>query len=181
MLMRMRSPDEMRFVEKLAFTGLFAAAAFALSWLERFLPTGLLFGLPGVRLGLGNIAVLLAFSILGRAEGAAVAAVKVVLSALLFGSVASAVFSAIGTLMSLAALTVCSLLPANTFSYVGASSASAAAHSAGQIIAAALMTGSLSVFYYLPVLTLFSLATGVLSGALINAVLGRVYASEEKQ
>ena len=170
----MRSRVEMSRSRRLALTGLFAAAAFALSYLERLIPTGVFGALPGVRLGLGNIAVLLAFSLLGRAEGAAVAAAKVILSALLFGSPAAALFSFFGTLLSFAALVICSLLPKESVSYIGASSASAAAHATGQIIAAALMTGSFSVLYYYPALTLFSLAAGILSGALINAVMCRV-------
>ena len=169
----MRSRADGGTARRIALCGMFAAAAFALSYAEHVLLPPLPLPLPGLRLGLGNIAILAAMYYTGKGGAAAVAGVKVVLSFLLFGSPVSAVFSTAGTALSLAVLVILDFLPDGTFSFIGASVASASAHSLGQIAAASLIAGSGAVFYYLAPMLVFSTAAGAVSGLLVNLLLGR--------
>ncbi len=155
---------------RVTLTGLLGATAVVLSWLESALPP---LPVPMARLGLANVAVTAAMTLLGLPCGAAVAAVKVLFAFLTRGATA-ALMAGAGTVCAVA-VTAC-LLPLcrrERLTFVGVSIAASAAHTLGQLAAAGWMLGG-AVAAYAPWLLLISLPTGVLTGLLLNATVDRL-------
>lgn len=154
---------------KIVLLGLLGAVAMALSYIEFLLPSGLI-PLPGVRLGLSNIAVILAFALISRGGGLAVMILKLLMSLLLFGNPMSFAFSLGGSAAAYLSLLLLTLLK-DKISFIGVSAASAAAHSIGQIAVAAFFTGNAAAAAgYLPLMLLFSIPTGVITGIVMNLI-----------
>ena len=73
--------------ERLTRLALLTAAALMLSWIESLLPA--FSAVPGVKIGLANIAVLIALYVLGLPYAAGLAAVRIILAGLTFGGMFS--------------------------------------------------------------------------------------------
>ncbi len=146
--------------KKTAVAGMLAALALILGWVEHMLPLNP--AIPGLRLGLGNLAVVSALYLLGPLPAAAVSAAKVLLSALLFGSVSGLMYSAAGAAVSFATMLLLHRL--DHLSPVGVSAAGGAAHIAAQFAVAALATSTPALLRLMPPL----LAVGTLTGALLG-------------
>ena len=138
--------------------GALAAVACALGYLETFLPIPI----PGVKLGLANIAVLVALAE-GDVVGAVwVALVKVAAMGLLFGSPITLVYSLAGTLLSLAVMLPLSRL--RTMRLWMTSVMGALAHEAGQLLVAQVLLGTTLVWWSAPALTLAGCFCGLFCG-----------------
>ena len=144
----------------LVLCALLSAGALALGYLETLLPLPL--PIPGARLGLGNVMVLLALLLLGKKAACAVAAVKVALSALLFGSPISFLYAAAGTLLALTGMLL--LNGRKAVSPIGQSMAGATLHNLGQVLVAMALTATPRLMIYFSFLTPLGLLTGALSG-----------------
>lgn len=128
--------------------------------------------LPGVKLGLANIVTVIALCLYGVRAGITVAVVRVLL-----GSLASGLFLSPGFMLSLAGSVTGALIMAlllrktRCFSIIGISMAGATGHNIGQLLAAALLLQNSAVFYYLPVLILSGIPTGIFTGYLVMHLL----------
>ncbi len=145
---------------RVAGAGILAALALILGWIDSLIP--LSSTVPGLRLGLANLAVVIALYRLGVRHAAAVSATKVLLSALLFGSVSGLMYSAAGAAVSLTVMAL--LCRCSALSPVGVSAAGGAAHIAAQFAVAAFLTSTPALFGLMPPL----LATGTLTGAALG-------------
>jgi len=145
--------------KKLTAMALLTAVAMILSYVEAMLPS---IGIPGVKMGLANIAVVFALYRLGWREAAAISLVRVVLMALLFTGVAAMLYSLAGAAVSLLLMTA--LKKTGLFSAVGISVAGGVGHNAGQVLLAMWMLDTAELIYYLPVLALSGVIAGVLIG-----------------
>ncbi len=150
-------------VRRLTASALTLSAALILSYVEAVLPS---LPLPGVKLGLANVAVVFALYALSGKAAAGVSFLRVIIVGILFGNAASFAYSFAGAVLSLVVMLL--LKKTNVFSYVGVSVAGGVAHNAGQIAVAALIIGTEAVLYYLPVL----IATGLLSGVAVGFLGG---------
>ena len=164
---------------RLAIDAMLCAFAMMLSYLEVLLPLSAWIPLPGFRLGLANIAVLVVFCLFSPLDAAIVSAVRILLMGLLFGSVTSLYFSALGGFFSFLALLLMSWI-GKKCSFLGVSVLSAAAHNVGQIIAAVTLFGTSLVSSYLPALLLASVVYGGIVGILLNLVVPRLLRYTEK-
>ena len=153
--------------KKLTLMALLTAAAMILSYVESLLPS---VGIPGVKLGLANIAVIFTLYRLGWKEAFAVSLVRVGMAALLFGSVGALIYSFAGAVLSLAVMAL--LRRTKVFSSVGVSVAGGVAHNVGQILMAMWVLETETLLYYLPVLALSGVAGGIVIG-LCGALLVR--------
>ena len=153
---------------KIALTGVIAALALALGYLEFLLPINIA-GIPGIKLGSANVLVMAALYLLGPAEAAFVSFAKIMLSWLVFGSFTSFVYSAFGGALSLAVMIL--LKRSEAFSEAGVSVSGAVAHNVGQLAAASLMLGTGAVWYYLPALLISAAVMGAVNGYLLKAAL----------
>lgn len=172
--MSMASQGESR-ARRVARDGVLCALALLFSYIESLLPLGLVLPLPGFRVGLANVVVSTVLFELSVGDAAAIAAVKTLVSALLFGSPVSFAFSAAGTLLSLGGLVLIRLCAAERFSYIGICVIGAALHNCGQILVAALLFGE-GVFSYLPPLLAASVVLGGLCGTVVCLVVPRMRA-----
>lgn len=140
------------------------AVAMILSYVESMIPAFV--AVPGVKMGLSNIATVFALYFLGWPYAICVSLVRVCLSALLFGNMVGLIYSLSGA--ALALLVMILLKNFDLFSNVGVSVAGGICHNAGQIIAACIVmkTSAISV-YFIPLII-----SGTVSGVLIGVVSG---------
>ena len=160
--------------KSIALLGICAAISMVLSYLESLIP--LSFAVPGVKLGLANIAVIFALYKLGPKEAVAVSLVRVVWMAILFGNVMTLAYSVSGAVLSLTAMIL--LKRSDRFSAVGVSVVGGILHNAGQILAAMALMGTAQIVYYLPVLCISGTAAGVAVGAVAGILVKRVPAGK---
>ena len=84
---------------KAAYFGVFTALALIFSYVETLIPIQV--GIPGVKLGLANLVVVVVLYKMGIKEAYTLAVVRVILSGFLFGNLFSIVYSLAGGLLSL--------------------------------------------------------------------------------
>ena len=164
---RAKSCEELVSSVRLTLTSLLAALALVLSYIETMIPIPV--PIPGVKLGLSNIAVVLALYILDGRCAVAVAFVKVLAGSLLFGSPAMFAYSAAGTLLALAGMLMLYRVPG--VGLIAVSMVSAVLHNIGQLIVASFMLSSMAVFVSLPPLMVAACITGALTGATASTIL----------
>ena len=152
---------------KAAYFGVFIALALIFSYVETLIPIQV--GIPGVKLGLANLVVVYK---MGIKEAYTLAVVRVILSGFLFGNLFSIVYSLAGGLLSLTVMVA--LKRTKAFSLLGISAMGGVFHNVGQLIMAALVLESLSIGYYLPVLLISGLVTGILIGIISGEMLKRL-------
>lgn len=154
---------------KVAQYGLIAALALVLSYLESLVPP---LWVPGVKLGLPNLAVVFALYRLGWKDACVISLVRVALVALLFGNGAALAYSIAGAALSLALMGL--LKKTGKFSSIGVSVAGGVAHNAGQILVAMAMLETARLAWYLPVLWISGTVAGVLIGIVSGVLVKRV-------
>lgn len=157
-------------MKKTAHLGLFLALALICSYIESLIP--FYFGIPGVKLGLTNIIVVLMLYDMGAKYALAVSVLRIFLAGLLFGNMFSILYSLAGGLLSFCCMAA--LKKTGKFQVVSISAAGGTAHNLGQIIVAAIVVENINLFYYYPVLLLAGVVTGVLIGIAAQEVLLRL-------
>ena len=155
---------------KLTVLAMTLSFALILSFVESRIPA--LVAIPGIKAGLANIAVIFALYKLGAREAVVVSLLRVTIVSMLFGSVASLIYSVAGAVLSLSVMILLKKL--TPLREVTISVFGGVMHNVGQIIAASLMLSTNVVVYYLPFLmlsgTLAGVAIGVASALLIKRV-----------
>ena len=104
------------------------------SYVEALFPLSL--AVPGIKLGLANIVVVLALYTAGKRTAFLVNLLRILLAGLLFGNAFSILYSLAGGLLSFAAM--CLLKRTGWFSILGISMAGGVFHNLGQLTVAAL-------------------------------------------
>ena len=155
---------------KAAYFGVFTALALIFSYVETLIPIHI--GIPGGKLGLANLIVVIALYRMGVREAYVLSVVRVILAGFLFGNLFAILYSLAGGLLSLTVMVF--LKKTEKFSVLGVSMAGAVFHNIGQLIMAAIVLESLSITYYLPVLMISGIVTGLLIGIVANEMLKRV-------
>lgn len=153
-----------------AVFGVFTALCFVCGYIEFLLP--LPFLVPGMKLGLANLVVLSALYTLGARTAAGVSLVRIVLSALTFGSLYGMLYSLAGAVLSFLVMLCLYRLPC--FGTVGVSIAGGICHNIGQLLVAFAFLGVGGVLTYAPVLLLSGAVTGFLIGIAVQPVLPRI-------
>ena len=150
--------------KKVTVMAMCIALAMVLSYLESLIPSP---GIPGVKLGLANLAVIFALYKMGWREAVGISLLRVLLVSLLFGHVASLMYSAAGAALSLAGMIL--LRRIDRLSCVAVSVTGGVLHNIGQILMAWALMGA-NVVWYLPVLILSGTVAGVAIG-IVSALL----------
>ncbi len=153
-----------------AALGVVTALALIFSYIEFLVPLPI--AIPGIKLGLANIVVLVCLYALGPRYAFFVNVTRIALAALLFGSLFSALYALAGGLVSFAAMAL--LRRTHLFSPAGVSMAGGVFHNLAQLSVASLLVESAQVFYYFPVLLFAGLATGIGIGILGTLILRRI-------
>ena len=147
--------------KNIAFLGICASLALLLSYVEFLIPP-LFAAVPGIKLGLPNVAIIFVLYRFGLGPAAAVSFVRLAISSILFGNVVAFAYSLAGAVLSLALMAI--LKKIDAFSMVGVSIVGGIAHNIGQILVAMLLLDTPQIAYYLIILTI----TGTISGAFIG-------------
>ncbi|MCQ2478562.1 MAG: Gx transporter family protein [Clostridia bacterium] len=162
-------------VKELCLYGVFSAVCLALSFLESLLPLD--FIAPGVKLGLSN-AVCVIFAYKGDFKGALlINSVRIILSALLFGSAVSFAFSFSAGIISL--LFTCLMAKINFFSTVAVSTAAGVIHNIVQMFAGIIFIGT-GVLFYFPVLVVTGALSGATVGIISNLIFKKIKTNQKK-
>ena len=149
---------------------MFTALALIFSDVETLIPVN--FGIPGVKLGLANLIIVVALYKMRLSEAYLLSVVRVLLAGFIFGNYFSIIYSLAGGLLS---LTVMALLKKwGGFSLQGISIAGGVFHNIGQLIVAAVVVETFSVTYYFPVLLVAGLLTGLVIGIVAEMMLKRL-------
>lgn len=156
---------------RVAFFGLFTALALIFGYVESLFPIFL--GVPGIKLGLANLLILVILYRWGMKEAYLLSVVRVVLSGFIFGNLFSILYSLSGALLSLTVM--CLLKKSEKFTVIGISMAGGVFHNIGQLLMAGIALQSFSIFYYFPVLLIFGMLTGIMIGILVRELLKRIY------
>lgn len=147
--------------------GLLLAFAFILSYIEMLLP--LQVGIPGVKLGLANLAVLLCMYLLDHRSAFLLTVSKAILTGFLFGNLSMIIYSLAGALLSF--LVMLFMKKSSKFHIPVISALGGVAHNIGQLLVAYLVIDTYAIIYYVPVLLISGLLTGVLIGITVALVL----------
>lgn len=140
------------------------ALALVLGLVENILMPEGLFLLPGIKLGLSNIAILLGLCLFGFRSTLALALLRLVIILLFGGNTIAFLLALAGGITSL--LFMYGLQRSRLFSLFGMSVAGAFGHTLAQLLVASLLTGSWALLYYLPFLMILSILTGLAIGGL---------------
>ena len=155
---------------KIASYGLFIALAFIFSYIESLIPIP--FPVPGIKLGLANLVVIIAIYGIGVKEAMVLSVVRVLLVGFTFRDPSTILFSLAGGLLSWLSMVI--FMKLKLFSMIGVSIIGGIAHNVGQIIVAILYVKNTSLIYYLPVLMISGVISGTLIGILGALIIKRI-------
>ena len=156
-------------VQKLALLGVLTAGAIVIAILESFIPS---VGIPGVKLGLANIVILIILYELGIVEAIVVNLLRVLVVGLIRGTFLSMGFlmSLTGAVLSLGIMILFYLL-IKKFSIIGVSVIGSLFHVTGQLLIAMIFLGTAYIFIYLPVIAVSAIITGVFVGIVAQLII----------
>ena len=152
-------------MRRTAELGLFLALALILSYVESLIPFS--FGIPGIKLGLPNLIVLLLlYDEMGNGaqEALLVNGLRIVLSGVLFSNLYAILYALAGALFSFMAMLLGKRI--GCLSMVGVSILGGVFHNIGQILVAMLVVETFAVAYYAP----FLIVAGTVTGAVLGFV-----------
>lgn len=152
----------MKRLNKIIFLSVLVAMGLGLSVLESAIPLPIT--IPGAKLGLSNIVVLVTLVVFGFKEGLTVSILKSIVLMLVTGSVSSFIYSFSGAIFSCVIMFVAYRYLSSFFSLIGISILGALSHNTAQITVASLMMKNFRIFTYLPFLMLAGLFTGYFVG-----------------
>jgi heptaprenyl diphosphate synthase len=161
----------MQSLNRVALLSIFTAASITIFVVESLFPTPI----PGIRLGLANIFILLTLLVFGIKESLLVGILKSILGSLILGRLFSPsfIFSIAGTAISIIAmwLILKSKLP---FSLLGVSILGAEFHTMTQLaLATSIFLPNTSLFNIFPIFIISSLITGSVTGILTYLIYSK--------
>lgn len=156
--------------KKIAYLGLLTALAFIFSYIETLVPVNI--GIPGAKLGLANLVILVALYTIGERNAFLLSVVRIVLVGFTFSNLASMLYSMAGGILSFGAMYLAKR--SGKLSVTGVSVMGGVFHNIGQIIMAIWVVKTASLIYYLPVLIIAGLLSGIVIGILGAMVTKRV-------
>lgn len=153
--------------KKVAILGVFLALALICSYIESLIP--FYFGVPGMKLGLTNVVVLLLLYFFGAKEALLVSMMRILLSGFMFSNAFSILYSLAGGILSWAVMLL--LKKTGRFHMVSISICGGITHNLGQILVAMVVVKNYYIFGYFP----FLFIGGGITGLLIGLVAQEIY------
>lgn len=156
--------------KRVSLYGILVALAFIASYIEVLIPFN--FHVPGMKLGLANIVVLIALYTGGARAGITVSVIRIILVGFTFGNPYSAIYGLSGGILSFVVMLL--LKKTDFFGIAGVSMSGGVAHNIGQLFCAMVLLKLPAVFSYLSYLMFIGIITGALIGIIVEEVLKRV-------
>lgn len=146
--------------QAVAHIALLSSLALIFSYIEAIIPYNP--GIPGIKLGIANIVVVIALYKYGWKDAAAVSTIRIVIAGLLFNGLFGMLYSLAGAFVSLTGMIL--LKKTDKFSVIGVSMAGGVLHNVGQLLVASAIIEDIRIFYYFPVLLFSGIASGIAIG-----------------
>ena len=147
--------------KKVSVIGLFTAMALLLSCIENMLPFRT--GIPGIKLGIANLIIVIAFYFLPFGEVLSISLIRVFFLS---------VFSLTGAIASFLAMYIS--YRRNSFSPAGISIIGGVTHNLAQLLISALLLNTPAFLWYSPVLFLSGTVTGLINGLIATKIIHTV-------
>lgn len=163
-------PDRGLSTRRLALSAMLAALALIFSYVEALIPLPV--PVPGIKLGIANLVIVMAIYKLGFRYAFTINCVRIAIAGLLFSGVFGMIYSFAGGVLSL--LVMYLLQRTGWFSMVGVSMAGGVAHNLGQLITASLLVQSVRMMSYFSILLFSGLISGILIGVLASLIYRRL-------
>ena len=154
---------------KIVLTGLLFALAIVLSIIENALPT-LAIPVPGVKLGLSNIAVMYALFFVNAGQAFSIAVLKSGFVLITRGATA-AFLSLFGGILSIIIMLIIMVVFKEKVSYLIISIAGSVFHNIGQFIAISIIYTSMGLWAYLPLLIIAGVIAGIVTSVLLKIIM----------
>ena len=155
---------------RIALYGLLVALALILSYVESLVPA--FFAVPGMKLGLTNVVVLVALYTMDEKSAISINVLRILLVSFLFGNGVSFLYSLAGGVLS--GLIMILLKKTGSFRMVTVSIAGGIAHNVGQILMAMAILETTALAYYLLILWFSGMASGIVIGIISAETAKRV-------
>lgn len=163
--------SRMPVAQKLAVLALLIALSVLMGYVESLIPLN--FGIPGLKIGLCNIVILIVMLQYSWKEALGVSVVRILVVGFLFGNLFSIVYSLAGAVLSILIMSL--LLQSGRFGLLGISAAGGCLHNIGQLLVAKIVLPGLPLLWYTPVLLLAGLAAGTLVAVIVYEITVRLY------
>lgn len=154
---------------KMVLMGILVSQALILHLIERMIPVPV--PVPGIKLGLANAVSLIAIVFFGPKEALLVVAMRTFLGSVFGGGISSFLYSFIGGSISTLAMAIMYKKFRNLFSLPAISVVGAIFHNIGQIFVASIIVQNMKLFYYLPLLLISAVITGLFIGFAVQYTL----------
>ncbi len=145
---------------RLTMSAMFATLALIFTYVEFLIPYSV--GIPGVKLGLANLVIIIALYKMDFKYAMTINLLRIGLSGLLFSGVFAMLYSLCGGVISLIVMWL--LRRSGRFSMIGVSMAGGVAHNFGQLIIAAVVVSNIKMFVYFPILVFSGIGAGICIG-----------------
>lgn len=157
--------------------GVLASLAIILSYFEMLIPAPV--PIPGIKLGLANIVVVIALYTLTPKIAFNISLIRVFSVAFLFGGISTLMYSFTSALVSFVFMYI--FKKTNKFSIIGVSIIGSFIHVTTQLTVASFIVKNSNIFTYLPILTISALITGFLIGYIAYIVINNFAANNISQ
>ena len=152
--------------KRVATVAILIAVAFVLSWIELIL--SITTPIPGIKIGLANLAVLFTMYYCSEKEAFMVLVGRLILNAILFGNVNSLIYSVAGGLLSFVIMVICKKLFPKHIIYI--SITGGVFHNIGQLTAASIVMNTF-LSWYMPYLIIGGILAGLFNGIVCQKLL----------
>ena len=159
-------------VKKISLLGVMLAFTLVTSFIERMIPLDGI--VPGMRLGLANLAIVISLYTLPTRDTFILMVLKCLMTAIFSGSIIALLYSLTGSMLSLIIMLLLIKLKIKAISIIGVSVAGAAFHNLGQIMVARFIFGTWAIMLYLPLLLIIGTVSGIVIGFLAKTIEPRI-------
>lgn len=149
-------------MKKTAILGMYLAFSMILSYIETLIPLPI--PIPGVKLGLTNLAIILLLYLYGFKEAFIINLMRIILTGFLFTNLSMILYSLAGGILSL--LCMAYAKRSQHFSLQCVSLIGGITHNIGQMCVAYITVRTYGILYYVPFLLLAGSVTGWVIGML---------------
>lgn len=154
----------------IGYGAILTALAMIFSYVEAILPFSI--GIPGVKLGIANIVIVIALYKFGVKMALSINIIRIVVSGFLFSGAFGIFYSLAGGILSFISMLIIKRF--KCFSIVGVSMTGGVFHNLGQLLTAAFLVSNLKMFVYFPVLLFSGLVTGIINGIVAGMVIEKL-------
>lgn len=157
-------------IYRIAMCGMLLGFALLLGYVESLIPFSIT--VPGAKLGLANMSVVVCLFLLGPRYAICISVGRILISSFLFGNSFGLLYSLSGGVFSFLIMFVYQKIAKGEILFTSA--LGGIAHNMAQIFIAFCVVRTGVIFYYIPVLVCVGLLTGIFNGLIAKLVLSRI-------